>query len=81
LVFGPGYTTKERGWGIGLNFVKRIVEGYHGGKVVLQESAPGEGTTIKVALPIREEKELSEGPRERALAPEAQSDAKRIAET
>lgn len=53
-IFGPGYTTKKSGWGIGLNFVKRIVEGYHGGKVVLQESAPGEGTTIKVSLPIRE---------------------------
>ena len=61
-VFGPGYTTKQRGWGIGLNFVKRIVEGYHGGKVVLQETAPGEGTTVKVALPIREKAVHKRGP-------------------
>ncbi|MCZ6633544.1 MAG: HAMP domain-containing sensor histidine kinase [bacterium] len=51
-VFLPGYSTKKRGWGLGLAFVKRIVEEYHNGKIVVKESTPGEGTTFLVTLPF-----------------------------
>ncbi len=49
-VFRPGYSTKKRGWGLGLSLSKRIVEGYHGGKIFVKNSAPGEGTTFKIIL-------------------------------
>lgn len=49
-VFAPGFTTKKRGWGLGLTLVKRIVEEYHGGKIFVKESAPGEGTTFRIEL-------------------------------
>ncbi|MFZ1517202.1 MAG: HAMP domain-containing sensor histidine kinase [Ignavibacteriaceae bacterium] len=49
-VFRPGYSTKKRGWGLGLSLSKRIVEGYHGGKIFVKNSAPGEGTTFKIVL-------------------------------
>jgi len=51
-VFLPGYSTKKRGWGLGLAFVKRIVEDYHSGKIIVQESAPGVGTTFLISLPM-----------------------------
>ena len=51
-VFEPGFSTKQRGWGLGLVFVKRIVEEYHRGKIRLVHSAPGEGTTFEVILPL-----------------------------
>ncbi len=50
-VFQPGYTTKKRGWGLGLSLAKRIVEIYHKGKIFVKKSAPNEGTTIRVKLP------------------------------
>jgi len=50
-IFRPGYTTKNYGWGLGLTFVKRIVEEYHGGKVFLKESTIGVGTAMEVDLP------------------------------
>lgn len=50
-VFRPGYTTRKRGWGLGLSLAKRIVEEYHGGSLVLAESAPGRGTTFRILLP------------------------------
>lgn len=50
-VFNPGYTTKERGWGLGLTLVKRIIEEYHGGKIFVKESEPGKGTTFRIELP------------------------------
>ncbi len=51
-IFEPGFSTKKRGWGLGLVFVKRIVEEYHKGKISLVHSAPGEGTTFEVVLPL-----------------------------
>lgn len=50
-VFNPGYTTKKRGWGLGLTLVKRIIEGYHGGKIFVKRSEPGKGTTFRIELP------------------------------
>ncbi|MBT5875228.1 MAG: HAMP domain-containing histidine kinase [Candidatus Latescibacteria bacterium] len=51
-VFDPGYTTKKRGWGLGLSLAKRIVEEYHRGKLLLNESRPGERTVFEIVLPI-----------------------------
>jgi signal transduction histidine kinase len=49
-VFRPGYSTKRRGWGLGLSLSKRIIEGYHKGKIYVKQSAPGEGTIFKIVL-------------------------------
>ncbi|OHX68142.1 histidine kinase [Flammeovirga pacifica] len=51
-VFNPGYTTKKRGWGLGLTLVKRIVEEYHQGKIYVLDSVLGEGTTFRIMMPI-----------------------------
>jgi len=50
-VFRPGYSTKKRGWGLGLSLARRIVEDYHGGSLVLLHSRPDEGTTFRITLP------------------------------
>lgn len=52
-VFSPGYTTKARGWGLGLSLVKRIVESYHNGKIYVKSSEMGRGTTFRIELPKR----------------------------
>ena len=49
-VFRPGYTTKNRGWGLGLSLAKRIVEEYHGGKIYVKSSEIGKGTTFRIIL-------------------------------
>ena len=49
-VFKPGYTTKKRGWGLGLSLAKRIIEEYHNGKVFVKESAIDKGTTFRIVL-------------------------------
>ena len=49
-VFQPGFTTKERGWGLGLSLCKRIVENYHQGKVFVKNSEVGKGTTFRIVL-------------------------------
>ncbi|MBC8603345.1 HAMP domain-containing histidine kinase [Parabacteroides acidifaciens] len=49
-VFNPGYTTKKRGWGLGLSLVKRIIESYHGGKIFVKSSEAGKGTTFRIEL-------------------------------
>ena len=49
-VFEPGFTTKKRGWGLGLSLVKRIVENYHSGQIFVKESIPNKQTTFKVIL-------------------------------
>lgn len=51
-VFRPGYSTKQRGWGLGLSLAKRIVEDYHGGVLSLASSKPGEGTIFRIKLPL-----------------------------
>ena len=51
-VFEPGFSTKKRGWGLGLAFVKRIIEEYHDGHIAVSQSVPGEGTTFEIILPI-----------------------------
>lgn len=50
-VFRPGYSTKRRGWGLGLSLSRRIIVEYHGGRIFIKDSAPGEGTTFKIILP------------------------------
>lgn len=52
-VFRPGFTTKERGWGLGLSLAKRIVEEYHHGKIYVKRSQIGVGTTFAVELKLR----------------------------
>ena len=49
--FEPGYTTKRRGWGLGLALARRVVEEYHGGRLAIRASAPGQGTTIVASFP------------------------------
>ena len=50
-VFEPGFTTKKRGWGLGLTLAKRIVEQYHNGKISVKTSKVGKGTTFRIILP------------------------------
>ena len=50
-IFEPGYSTKKRGWGLGLTLVKRIVEEYHKGKVFVLQSEPDKGTTFRISIP------------------------------
>src|SRR5574344_456358 len=49
-IFEPGYTTKKRGWGLGLSLAKRIVEEYHKGKIYVKQSELGKGTTFRIEL-------------------------------
>jgi signal transduction histidine kinase len=49
-VFKPGFTTKKRGWGLGLSLSKRIIEQYHKGEIFVKNSEPGKGTTFRVVL-------------------------------
>lgn len=49
-VFAPGFTTKKRGWGLGLSLSKRIIEQYHKGRIFVKRSAPGKGTTFRITL-------------------------------
>lgn len=49
-VFKPGFTTKKRGWGLGLTLTKRIVEQYHRGQIFVKSSAQGKGTTFRIVL-------------------------------
>ena len=49
-VFKPGFTTKKRGWGLGLSLSKRIIEQYHKGKLFVKHSEAGKGTTFRVEL-------------------------------
>jgi two-component sensor histidine kinase len=59
-IFRPGFSTKTRGWGLGLSLAKRIVEEYHGGKIAVKESSP-EGTTFRIRLDAVEPEEKRNG--------------------
>jgi signal transduction histidine kinase len=48
--FEPGYTTKRRGWGLGLALARRVVEDYHGGRISIRRSAPGQGTEVVISF-------------------------------
>lgn len=50
-IFKPGYTSKKRGWGLGLTLAKRIIEEYHNGRIYIKESEIGVGTTFRIELP------------------------------
>jgi signal transduction histidine kinase len=49
-VFQPGFTTKKRGWGLGLSLVKRIIEQYHGGRIYVKWSEVGKGTSFRIEM-------------------------------
>ena len=49
-IFSPGFTTKKRGWGLGLSLAKRIIEDYHSGKIGVLKSEIGKGTTFQIIL-------------------------------
>ncbi len=51
-VFNPGFTTKKRGWGLGLSLAKRIIEEYHGGKIYVKQSELNAGTTFRITLKL-----------------------------
>jgi len=51
-IFEPGFTTKKRGWGLGLSLAKRIIEDYHNGKIKVLNSDIGKGTTLQISLKI-----------------------------
>ena len=51
-IFTPGFTTKKRGWGLGLSLASRIIQGYHNGKIHVLKSSKKEGTTIEIQLPL-----------------------------
>jgi signal transduction histidine kinase len=57
-VFRPGYTTKKRGWGLGLTLSKRVIEQYHKGKLFVKWSEQGKGTTFRIILPLRQNPDL-----------------------
>ncbi len=53
-IFKPGYSSKKRGWGLGLSLTKRIIEDYHKGKIFVLSSEPGVGTTMRIVLKIED---------------------------
>lgn len=54
-IFNPGFTTKKRGWGLGLTLAKRIIEEYHNGKIYVKDSELGQGTTFRIEFPLVKE--------------------------
>jgi hypothetical protein len=55
-IFNPGYTSKKRGWGLGLSLSKRIIENYHRGKIFVKSSVLGQGTTVRIILKRKTQK-------------------------
>ena len=51
-IFQPGFTTKKRGWGLGLSLAKRIIEDYHNGKIKVLNSEIGKGTTMQISMKL-----------------------------
>ena len=72
-IFRPGFSTKERGWGLGLSLAKRVVEHYHGGTLELVDSTVGEGSTFRIQLPAATH--TDESPGAESLSPGATDDA------
>lgn len=67
--FNPGFSTKKRGWGLGLSLCRRIVEEYHGGKIFIRDSALGKGTTFVIEFtPTQEQKEKQSKQQQKTLA-------------
>ncbi len=54
-IFNPGFTTKSRGWGLGLTLARRIIEEYHEGRIYVKQSEPGAGSTFTIEIPMRKE--------------------------
>lgn len=52
-IFNPGFSTKKRGWGLGLTLAKRIIENYHAGKLYVKSSEVGKGTTFRIMIPAK----------------------------
>ena len=50
MIFESGFTTKQRGWGLGLSLAKRIIQEYHKGKIALKYSVPGQGSVFRITL-------------------------------
>ena len=68
-VFEPGFSTKKRGWGLGLTLAKRIIENYHNGKIFVKQSEPGKGTTFRIILDrLKTNTTQPEGMREEQLS-------------
>lgn len=65
-VFEPGFTTKKRGWGLGLSLSRRIIESYHRGRIFVRHSEPGKGTTFRILLPKGKRPLQRRSPRKRA---------------
>lgn len=61
-IFKPGFTTKARGWGLGLSLSKRIIELYHGGKIFVRRTEVGKGTTFRINFPLGRDYRPSFGP-------------------
>jgi two-component system, sporulation sensor kinase D len=59
-VFQPGYTTRKRGWGLGLSLTRRMVENYHNGQIFVKDSELGKGTTFRIVLKgIKDDKQTT----------------------
>jgi hypothetical protein len=54
-IFKPGYSTKKRGWGLGLSLAKRIIEDYHGGSIQVKDSQPNAGSTFRIILNMKKD--------------------------
>ncbi|MHB2150223.1 sensor histidine kinase [Calditrichota bacterium LG25] len=52
-IFKPGFSTKKRGWGLGLSLAKRIIENYHGGRLILKETKNNKGSTFRISLKLQ----------------------------
>lgn len=63
-VFSPGFSTKKRGWGLGLSLTKRIIEDYHGGSIKIYRSGLDQGTVFRIELPTTQDVELIENSEE-----------------
>ncbi len=68
-VFRPGFTTKKRGWGLGLTLAKRIIETYHDGKIFVKSSEENQGTTFRIVLNAASGGELEEKPQQARAVP------------